>query len=269
MAPELVEEILKPNSNYTYSTSNKFYQCVQVSKFKSNSGKEAGVTVSCIPTHPSISSLRIELNPSKLDSFSELLALTSAFDVPENLILSRIDHAVDLNYPIQDIYKGILNTRKRLRTEYAQGKDLTGFYLGNRPEMLTVYDRQFKDKLKDPCTRVELRQWNNKRPVPNLANLPELKGINVYRDIKFWKLKAPDSIEHGRREKYKLLYNEIEFYGAMGAYKRLNVQWNFKRDFGNHFFEENAGMPSLNQLYQAELNIFFNGGFQSGIIKAG
>lgn len=259
MPSEVAATILEGLSNRYITRSNRFYRTIQVGYVGTQKGGAHLISVGLEPSIPTISPLRIEVNPSRFKSYQELLSLVENFDQAENLKIKRLDHAVDIPVPLEEVHKSILVTRKSSREKYARGDALTGFYIGTKPEVLNIYSLGLK--LKDPglkdVTRVELRQFEKKVPVETFFDLPALLTLNQFKSLQFWRLKHPSQVPIDKRDKYKSLFNEINQYGAQGAFKRLNRNWNFKRDFGRHFLEPNPAIPDLSQSYQEQLKQFF------------
>jgi len=203
---------------------------------------------------------QIQVNPSRFGSFEEMSQILSKVDNLEHLEVARIDHCVDVEIPIETIFQGASWTRKRLREKYSQGS-MTGFYFGKHPEVLCVYDKARKEKLDGVLTRLELRQYQKKVPVKDYLRLPELVHHEPFKIIKFQRVKDMDQgLLRGTGEfKISLLKRWLQLYGFQGAFKKLNPNSNFNRDFG-HFIETDPAQPRLDEIYQNNLRQYFGGG---------
>jgi hypothetical protein len=209
------------------------------------------------PKFYNINETKIELNPSRFKGYADLTALLSEIEEPSNLRVSRIDHCVDVPVPIKAIASSLICSRKKRRRDYANGIDLSTFYLGAYPEMICVYDKARQAKLEGVLTRVEVRQHAEKVPFSNYEALPQLLDYNPFKSFQFSKVKALDEIPAKKQDKAKFLQSVFNEETAQAAFKKLNKCSNFKRDFAD-LLETSTQIPDLLGLYRQQIQKFFS-----------
>jgi hypothetical protein len=238
---------------------SKYHQQVCVFKYQDElEGKEGGhvLTLHLKPRYPTISPLKIEINPSRFKSFEALNDLLSLFHDPRHFNVSRVDHTVDLPVSVAEVYCSLLFPRKQIRRDF-RGNTLEGFYVGKFPELLCVYDKSLQAKQKGPLTRVELRQFGKKVPVQFYSELPELISYRPFERLSFVETSTPDNFSSiNLTKKSKFLAEAIEKLGAQGAFKAFNKHSNFKRDF-KFCLKQNSKIPDLDSIYQDNLKKYF------------
>ena len=221
----------------------------------------------------SASPMRIEVNPSQFPNLRSLRGLLSfLFDDPDLLQVRRADHCVDVEIPVEQIFKTLAMTRKRVRETYKQDK-LTGFYLGNWPETLCCYDKykqltvkarkqKYLKSMSDPnvikcLTRLELRQDSYKVPIKTFDQITELAQYEPFKALSFFDV---DTKTTNQKEVSKalLLKSMVDELGLQGAIKSLNHHSNFLRDF-NKVLTKKVDVPDLNHLYQQQVLNFIGG----------
>ncbi len=128
----------------------------------------------------------IELNPSKIESFSKLLEIISPFFIdfdPEQFILQRIDFAVDIQENIVDVFEWIRVARSKKFQVIYNGTIPQTIYFSKKPDILAVYNDSTKHTANE--TRIERRLFNNKIPkdLRKLSDLPKFQDFEVFRKI--------------------------------------------------------------------------------------
>lgn len=248
---------LKGSFTHYKPSGSKYYQGVY--SFHRGRGGESShlLTLHIYPRYSNIAASTLVINPSRFRSLTDMERLISRITDCSKLVISRIDHAVDINVDIRDIYNSLIYSRKKAREQF-KGPDLTGFYLGEWPEQLAVYDKARKEKLPETLTRIELRHSGSKIVFRKFKDLPCYQSFSPFLSLKFMKV-VNSSPQSPRALKRNFLLAMIEKGGAQGTYKALNRHANFKRDFGD-YFEVHPNIPDLNQIYQNNLSKFFGGG---------
>jgi hypothetical protein len=225
------------NSYDHYLIGDKNYRDCCVFKFKGNHV----VTVKTRPVFPNASFCSIELNPSKFESFKQMTDLISII-ADQDLLIKRIDFAVDLPVPLEQIRKAIKARHKRIRHDYKENDVCTGFELGSDQEIICIYDkayelltrrkyRRLNDQTPRVMTRIEIRLRSKKIPLKRFEELTHYVEINPFEILEFYKINSSEEIsefQHFRLNKFLFTLDES---GCLhGAIKRLNSNNNFKRD---------------------------------------
>lgn len=241
-------------------TATKYHRLVYCFCRLSNGIAEQLLTLHINPASPWISPTKIELNPSKFANFDSLAAMLSNVVTIGSTRITRLDHTVDIEPSLRIIHESLIFSRKKFREIYGAGHSLTGFYVGKHPEVLCVYEKKIGN---ETLTRIELRQHGEKAPIRRFVELPQLTNFRPFDRLEFKSVKPQCSLRES--SKAALLRELVGKVGAQGAYKLLNRNSNFKRDFRG-VLERPAEIPDLNDLYQKNLKSFF--GEQHGYRKA-
>lgn len=258
--PELASRQIKDHYKRVITTRTLYHNRVLVffRPMQQNREGEHLLSLHVDPSLPSYGQTKIELNPSRFSCFGELRELVSHIFCDENeLRISRLDHAVDVELPVERIHQSLVYPRKKSREVYKDGRKLTGCYIGAYPEKLSIYDKALESGLDGVLTRIELRQHNAKVMVKSFQKLPELVSAMPFESLKFFVPKTDPGEENQEQlEKLSSLQELFRSKGAQGAYKILNKHSNFKRNFKD-CFEADPGIPNLNQLYNQNMLRFF------------
>jgi hypothetical protein len=235
MKPEAIKTL---GSKYDhFMVGDKNYRECHV--FKSD--KNHIITVKTNPVFPNASFCSIELNPSKFKSVKDMTALISLIS-DEGLFIKRIDFAVDVPIPIEEIRKAIKAKHKRLRHDYKENDICTGFELGSDQEIICIYDkayellkrrkyRKLEGQIPKLMTRIELRLRAKKIPFKSFDELQNYLDINPFKIIEFYKLDNLEGFSDFQLFQVNKLLITVNESGCLhGAIKRLNQNNNFKRD---------------------------------------
>jgi hypothetical protein len=238
-------------------TSTKYHKQVLLFKQAIEGEKEPRqlLAVHTEPKLGGVSPLKIEVNPSRLESLDNLTELISLVCSPEDMRISRIDHCVDVLIDVRTIHQSLIFSRKKSREVYKQGHTLTGFYLGTFPERLAVYDKALEQGEASVCSRVELRQYGEKVPIRFYSDLKKLIHYKPFERLQFREVNdsPPQSVREATRR--AILRESIEAYGAQGAYKVLNRHSNFRRDFDS-LLGQSTNIPNLDAVYLKNIQQF-------------
>lgn len=254
---------LLPDHVITKVSDQWYGDCTVIKK-----GKDHVLTLKTEAKYGHISASRILTNPSKWESFSSLYGKLSDLCNPDLLEITRIDHAVDLPAPIQSIHSS-------LRVRYKQDSDrhkerekcskkrgqLTGFYIGQKPELYCCYDKGYQlegkklkrnsDFLPGETSRIELRQWATKIEFRTLAELPNYIDKSPFKNLEFYEIRS--DCERGNE-----LAELIEREGLGDVYHLKNQSRNFKRDYSALLTKTNL-TETLSQVYSNDLRNFLEG----------
>lgn len=255
--PALVLEKLKGiTCNHKLCPESKYHRRTEAFYCLGPGGKHH--VLFSLSTEPKLGNrpTKVDLNPTKFQSYADMVSTLSKVMNLDLAEITRIDHTVDLEFPIKDLWSSLLLSRKKLR-EVWSGSEIESFYYGKYPERLVVYDKAKQLGVQGTLTRLELRQQAYKLPIQKFNQFPELINLKPFAGIKFLK---PKSSAPSLRMREKALYLEkcIEFTGLQGAFKELNKHSNFKRDFKG-CLERNESIPDLNQKYQETITQFLRG----------
>jgi hypothetical protein len=101
-------------------------------------------TIKTNPHWSNVYETQIQLNPSRWASLDSLTDSLSTFCEPGNLEIVRLDHAVDVDLPLDIINAGIRIKHKQYSSMYIKDEaycgQITGLYLGKEPEQYCCYD---------------------------------------------------------------------------------------------------------------------------------
>lgn len=207
-------------------------------------GNDHLITLKEYPKNRIASQAVIEINPSKFNSNIEMESLISLVAPIESFTIRRIDHAVDLNMSIDEVFLMIKVKGKKKRTDYEEKSKITGFEIGRGNEIICVYDKNFERVTKRKfrkCsseytnkTRVEVRHHKTKIIHKPLVNLYLYAETNPFSCLEFYHLQSTDKISQKNLTKYKLLKEWRDNFGMQGTYKELNKNNNFNKTFGNY-----------------------------------
>jgi hypothetical protein len=254
---------------------DRYYRtCVVIRK----NGKEV-ITIKAGLHFGGICETKIIINPSKFESFKELTLLLKKICDLRILEITRIDHAIDLSIPIDQIIYGIRVKYKRAQKifkdfnpydEYFKenyshdGSFVTGSYYGQSPELYCIYDKGYKlacdakkytrNKLFERriTTRIELRQFKHKIKYKNFMDLINYVDDPPFDGIEFYKINE----DIGYSSKRKALELLMNLDGLSRTRAALNEQNNFDRNFKKYLSGTDFS-TTLNNLYREELHQFF------------
>jgi hypothetical protein len=248
------------DSNYTYSQKpDSIYGKVIVVN-----GKAGHVlTLKNSPIYSVPSPTQIILNPSNWSGFKSLSNRLEELLPLESLRIARIDHKLDINRPINEIYAGLRIRSKQDCNKYSEHEEfkkgrLTGFYIGKEPETYCIYDKAYqlegkKTKLipgqtTGVMTRIELRQTKKKVLEPNFLNLSFYIDNPPFNNLEFYEanFERNSNIE---------LATEIQCQGFNLTYQKKNEHGNFRRDYSKYFKEINFNQEA-NKIYAEQLLTF-------------
>lgn len=244
-----------------------FYSNITLSATKYHSllanfsmGGDHLITLHLDPRFSHVAPTKIEINPSRHPSHSEMTKIIGLIADPSTIELSRVDHAVDLeNIKVEQVQRSLLYSRKKSREVYRNCTELTGFYLGKHPELLAIYDKAKQAGLNEIKTRIELRQYREKLPINKFSELSKLQSFSPFSCIRFNRVSESPCQSLREKQRRDLLSESINDHGLQATYKLLNRHSNFKRDLQSSL-EPDPAFPDLNQIYQQNLRTFFQGG---------
>lgn len=258
--PEEACQHLEGQFTKVVTTATKYHNRVFVFKTGPHSNLEHLVSLHSGPRHPSISQSKIEVNPSRFLSFDKLTEmLTALLSRVDDLKVTRLDSAVDVQMPVSRIYQSLVITRKKHREVYKLGHEVTGFYVGAFPEVISVYDKALESKVEGPLSRIEVRQSKGKVPVGSYWDLPFLREYRPFSRMKFVKLASRPLTNLRDINKVRLLEESIAHLGSQGTAKTFNQHGNFLRNFGS-LIESEPELSGLDSIYQSNLNKYFQQG---------
>lgn len=215
------------------------------------------LTLHIKPRHFSITPTKVEMNPSRFESFEELSWVLDRLELKEREI-SRLDHSVDVKLPVERLHTSLIFSRKKSCRYYEEGHTLTGWYQGKYPERLLVYDKARQAKVTGPLTRIELQQHREKLPVRSFEDLPNLTSYRPFSRLRFVEVSKEDRTTSG-----VYLQRILMAHGAQVGFKKLNRHSNFNRNFSKTLTRPEE-IPDLDELYGAEARAFFQGGTNVG-----
>lgn len=225
------------------------------------------VTIKTNPVFPNALPCSIELNPSCFEGFKKTNDLISQIS-EGNLTLKRIDFAIDINRPFEEIRKAIKAKHKRARHDYPEKDFFTGFELGCDQEVICVYDKAY-ELLKrrkyrpmtgfpsNTMTRIEIRQRAKKILFKNYSEIQSYLDVNPFKIIEFYKLTTLSSLSDHEQFKAWKLISKIDESGCLhGAVKRLNKNNNFKRD-NTYLYRDKELELFIEKQFKENLTKFF------------
>lgn len=201
------------------------------------------LTIKTEPIWSHVSLSQIQLNPSNWESYERLKIDLESFVDTDLLTIARIDSAVDLNIPVSDLFQSVRIKYKQDLTKHSEHYKkgfLTGFYMGNQPEIFCIYDKGYqlnKKKFKrdnsfptGELSRIEVRQTKHKVPVKEFKNLEDIINTNPFKNLQCLEVSEDN---HNRGILIDILYQK----GMANIYTQLNKHNNFKRDYKKWFIE--------------------------------
>jgi len=252
-----LDEFLAENQLGYVEKADSYYRHALV--FRRTSSNDHVAVLKTQPRFSSANAVRIEINPSRFKSFSEMNRIVSGI-TDEPLKISRLDLCVDVDRSVEDVYKALLIQRKRSRKlhmqfDYKNMTEIKGCYLGSRPEIIVVYERDV-----DRQTRIEIRMEKDRVPITEYSRLREYCDLNPFDAFSFVKVSAPtDSFQD--RSIADAIAAEFESHGAMVAKSRINQQHhsNFHRAYTKYLAPDDS-FPDLFEAHRDSLDRFFKGG---------
>jgi hypothetical protein len=224
------------------------------------------VTIKLNPVFSNASACSFELNPTKFNNISEVQNLIGLIST-NDMIIKRIDYAVDIPEPIENIRNTIRAKYKKCRFDYREKDYLTGFELGSGLEVVSIYDKGFeklsrrkyksiKDIPKNTLTRIEVRHRGKRVPFRRYEDLYEYLNINPFSTLEFYKMDENQIKTDYQNYKAINLIQEINRTGFHGAFKKNNQNNNFKRDY--KFLNRDTELESfIFNTYQNNLKQYF------------
>ena len=217
--------------------------------FSVRRGGKQIIAVKSNPIMTHISSIAIEVNPSHFKSYNDLTVLLEKIAPIESYQIKRIDHCVDLNIPIEQIYSQLMVKRKSKRSDFMAKDKLTGFTIGKIPEVICGYNKDIESIkrkrviVKSGVTRVEVRHYKNKIDVCKVNELYKYAELNPFKSLCFLTPKDTNDLQTRFRDKSVILRELCSNHGLQSAYKSLNNKSNFNRSFSRYF--ENSEINNL------------------------
>lgn len=224
------------------------------------------ITVKTRGVFHTISPLQIEVNPSKFDSLNDLFLLLSKFAPISTYEITRIDHCCDINVNIQTLFQTVKARRKQKRTDYDHDENINGFTIGNKPEVICIYNKNFERTKRGTfkrvsreyvdVSRVEIRHFKDKVKFKNLSDIEKYKGINPFNCIEFLGAKDISKLRDRERDKLKSIENLLNDKSLQSFYKLTNKHSNFNRTYSK-YFEPLELNQEIHQQYKQNLERFF------------
>lgn len=236
--------------------------------YVANEGTKNLLTIKVNPSFSNAPASQLIVNPNKWDSFGELCEVISRVADLDKLFISRIDHNIDLNMPIDYIYSGLRVKYKQDVLKYYESEQykrgrLTGFYIGKEPEIYCIYDKAyqlkgkklFKRKGHDETkfqTRIEIRQTKNKIKFNKFLDLDSYLKNPPFCNIEFYE------VNHSKiKNKDKQFIEELNQKGMNLTSQIRNKNGNFKRDYCKYLTQVNLA-DIAGELYREELGQFLS-----------
>ena len=158
--------------------------------------------------------------------------------------ISRIDLFADVTFPVDTLHRTLRVPYKRKASQFTRtdaDRGIMGLYFGRSPSQLRVYDKKAEMRRKrretaglpKTFTRVEWEYRRNKCPVHRFSRLTELLDFKPFESLEFIESEEIYDFHQDRKKSSKLfLFNKLkEDYGLSEAYRILNQDRNFRRDF--------------------------------------
>lgn len=217
------------------------------------------------PLRPNISPIALEFNPSKWSNILEIKNALSNFVDPEDAVIDRLDLAIDLNEPLEEILKGLRVKHKQWSEEISSKQrkrgHITGYYYGRKPYLICVYDKAFQlrslrtasqiqGEFAGISTRIETRFFNKAVFTKKLKDLPILFEKNPFENLEFYSF--PHEMKTLKGQRFLERVNHIGFHDA---FFEFNQEGNFKRTIGKQLKERPLAIE-LHHILKEELRSF-------------
>jgi hypothetical protein len=257
LTKEIASRLLSGHFSHCSYTSTKFHHEVVIFH---KSRKEVGghlISIHLQPRFSTTSELKVEINPSHFSSFGAMKKILELVSDPNDLRITRIDHAVDISgFSVNELHSRLIFSRKKVRELYKNGVDLESLYLGQPPERLLIYNKTLQEGSSGVLkARIELQQYREKVPHVSLRNLADYQSYKPFERLKFQTVLADPSDPLSQRK-----CDELNTYfltkGAQATFKALNRHSNFKRDY-SHILKPDVSVPNLDEIYQENLRTYF------------
>ena len=220
--------------------------------------------------NPKLSTLKqntFETNPNHFSTFLELVSLFNQFIDLNSLELSRIDHAVDIPYPLDYIQARIRVKNKIKRSDYDSDK-LTGFEIGRGNEIIVVYDKAYeiiskkKYRLIDKTslgnlTRIEVRHKGPKIQHNKFLDLPKYLESNPFNKISLYEFSNSPEMSELEKRKAEYVKGNCETWGLQHTFKSLNASNNFSKTYSKYISPSEINKIILED-YRSKLSNFFS-----------
>lgn len=220
---------------------------------------------------------QLQLNPRKWGSLGELACSLNEVVSFDSLMLSRLDFAVDVNIPLEEVHSKLIVKNKRLVQNYMDGEKLTGLMFGNKPEVFCIYSKDYqlrhgygfklkknKIPIDEPITRFEVRKFGRKLRGVGIGNLDKFLFENPFSSIKLYDLKKQAEIMSKDKIKHQALAALTEHCGMHRLYKKLNKHSNYKRNT-NRLIQESQLQEELFLKHKKELIKFLGGNNETSV----
>ena len=250
--------------NYAQVPDAQYRKCIVI-----RNGSKHFLTIKTLPYLNNLSPTEIQLNPSNWGSFSLIKNTLNKITNLEALKVLRIDHAVDIERPIEATFYSLRVKHKQDCTVFNENMFkrgvLTGYYLGSKssPELYCIYDKGFQLSSNGSCkrdkshnlgtrTRIEVRQKKKKILLPNFLDLPKYQEISPFNNIEW--LEMNNLMENDERS--QALQTLIRKDGLTNVYQQLNNHNNFKRNY-KMLMSQVSFSDELTNSYWCNLGQFF------------
>jgi hypothetical protein len=201
-------------------------------------------------------------NPSDFNCFSEALELLDEIfgKGVRSAKISRLDCALTLPHQFDEVFRGLDFGPRRTIESYPESANQRGVYVGKhkRKYACLIYDKQKKEKLSYPCTRLEINS------IPKggleLKQLPKIKRHTPFSKMKRYKVKfkKPTKTQERVLERYYTFKSRVRREGFWWTKRRLNAEsnGNFAKLYGK-FYELEPIEPSLDKVFQTLIKDYF------------
>lgn len=223
----------------------------------------------------------LEFNPIEIgyDGLLEILNTIFCNPTPNDFIITRIDLCVDIPYPVEYIYRTLILKYKRGSDSHFRirrsnknsdikiscDREMNGFYIGKNPAVLRVYNKKaslsIQDKhiagLPEHLTRIEWQLRHRKCPVRSLNDIHQLKNMNPFENLCFLRDTPYDKVRY--KKKAAILGSHRQVGGMQYAYRKLNRQGHFKRDYRDLTVYDEDIAKLIRQEYEKRIRVFLEG----------
>lgn len=226
------------------------------------------LTLKTSPIWGHVTETQIQLNPNNWENFSHLKESLIAIAPLESMVITRIDHAVDLELPIEEVFQSFkVKYKQNGKTHHEKCHKrgvLTGFYIGSGHEIFCVYDKAYqlnkkkltplKGQISGVKTRIEIRHVKKKIAHTDLLTLPSYLHFPPFKNVEYLELNESNA----NQPKQDALRTLIGTNGLQETFLILNKQNNFKRNYSSYFNNINF-KDRLNTIYWENLSHFLGG----------